>query len=247
MVNPVRTPTWADKVDICHKTGSKKNPTIDMEVNKKNLQLYMDHGDYYGNCSEAIRVQSLWDMEPSTYAETRDFHCENIKGGCTPSLVISSDNLSDDIEGPKETELIGNLLKERLPDHTIDKEAWDCIWNKLVNEGEGPKTLAKRDLSEEPNLSQFSECNLLVIGLTFLVQILISIVCFLKVLEEMIYELDRIISKYSLPAWQDNVNAAKIVSLFKGQLPSLKTELDEVLSGMRTLTVRDFLGPSARK
>ncbi|KAL7486080.1 hypothetical protein ACHAW6_011678 [Cyclotella cf. meneghiniana] len=221
-VNPVRTPTWADKVNICHKTASKTNPTLDMEVNKQKLQLHIDHGDYYGICSDAVKEPSFLDQKSPKFAETHDFHCQNIKGGCTPTIVISSDKLRDYKDGPEETKLIGNLLKDRFPEYTIDSEAWPCIWDKIIDKNEGPKTFDDRKITEDPNFSAF-------------------------MLEEMIFELNRMVSKYSSTEWQSNTNAQRLVGIFTEHLPLLKTELDEVVAGIRTLTVRDFLGPNERK
>jgi hypothetical protein len=221
-VNPPRTPTWADSLHICHKTGSKFNPAVDMVVNKKDIDKYMSHGDFYGICSDAMKDASWWDKPPNSYTESHDFHCENIREGCTPTLVISADALRDYNEGPKETKLIGELLEDRLPEYTIDSEAWDCIWDKIIDKNEGPRTFDDRNTDEDPNFSAF-------------------------MLEEMITELARMVLKYSGDEWKDNDNAKKIVDIFKGQLPSLKTELSEVLSGKRQLSVRDFLGPNERK
>jgi hypothetical protein len=62
-------------------------------------------------------------------------------------------------------------------------------------------------------------------------------------LGEMIYEIDRMVTKYSGSKWAGNDNAERLVSLLSEYLAMLQTELDDVDSGKRTLGTRDIYGP----
>jgi hypothetical protein len=42
-----------EKVIICHRTNSKKNPMVVIEVSVNALQAHLDHGDFYGTCEGA--------------------------------------------------------------------------------------------------------------------------------------------------------------------------------------------------
>jgi len=66
-------------------------------------------------------------------------------------------------------------------------------------------------------------------------------------LEEMILELNRVIVKYSGAPWSTLETANQLVELLGGHLALIQTELDEVTSGSRKLTERDFLGPKERR
>ena len=65
-------------------------------------------------------------------------------------------------------------------------------------------------------------------------------------LQAMIIELTRLITKYDSPEWNTKETANRIVSLITEHLALIQIELDEVNSGARTLTERDFLGPKER-
>ena len=79
---------------------------------------------------------------------TFDPHCANgdISNGCQPVEVISVDRLVDPIKGPAETEKIATALlsDSRTGDHVIAEQAWDCIWEELVEHKKGPKTIYDR-------------------------------------------------------------------------------------------------------
>ncbi len=63
----------------------------------------------------------------------------------------------------------------------------------------------------------------------------------------MIKELDRLISKYGSPPWNSKTTANKLVSLLSEHRVLIQEELDDVLSGRRVLTEKDFLGPKERE
>lgn len=56
-VSPAGTPAaseaYKEKVLICHKTGSKKNPFRTIRVSKNALKAHLRHGDVEGRCSTA--------------------------------------------------------------------------------------------------------------------------------------------------------------------------------------------------
>ncbi|KAL3802623.1 hypothetical protein HJC23_011947 [Cyclotella cryptica] len=211
-----------DDVHICHKTSSPTNPAIDMVVSSKQAQVYIDHGDYLGMCADAQQDKSWWERAPPVYAANRDPRCQTITRTCSPRIVISSDKLRDYTLGPIETYLIGRRLNMTMPERLIDEATWPCIWKKIIHENRGPMTFDDRKLSEDPNFSAF-------------------------MLEEMIGELNRLITKYSSYPWTStNYKAIRLVSLFTEHVALLETELEEVKSGARALSVTDYLGPKDR-
>jgi hypothetical protein len=56
-VSPSATPAaseqYANKVTICHKTGSKKNPFRTIRVSRNAAKAHLRHGDSVGPCSTA--------------------------------------------------------------------------------------------------------------------------------------------------------------------------------------------------
>jgi hypothetical protein len=45
---------YDEKVTICHRTGSKKNPFRTIRVSKNALKAHLRHGDAVGPCSNAV-------------------------------------------------------------------------------------------------------------------------------------------------------------------------------------------------
>lgn len=166
---------------------------------------------------------------PDTVVEpSYDPHCGNgeISGGCQPVAVISAEKLRDYTDGPNETTKIANVLlnSAKMAPYVIDSEAWGCIWTELIQNGKGLKTVADRpSLSEEDY--NFSA----------------------EMLEEMLKELDRLITKYSSNDWNTLETANRIVDLLTEHRGLVQTELDDLNSGRRKLTAKDFLGPKERK
>ncbi|KAL7535628.1 hypothetical protein ACHAXR_006621 [Thalassiosira sp. AJA248-18] len=155
-----------------------------------------------------------------------DPHCiagGDISGGCEPVAVISADKLQDYEEGPAETAAIANALisDERTGQYVIDQEAWDCIWNELIQEKKGPRTMADRPDSETYNFS-------------------------VEMLQAMNGELDRLITKYSSDDWSTKATAIRLVEILEEHRASIQVEIDEINSGVRKLIAKDFLGPNER-
>eukprot|EP00985_Skeletonema_marinoi_P020031 scaffold11712_cov111-Skeletonema_marinoi.AAC.2 len=69
----------------------------------------------------------------------------------------------------------------------------------------------------------------------------------MEMLEEMIHELDRLITKYGASPWDAMTTANKLVSLLTEHRELAQDELDDVLAGRRVLTEKDFLGPKERE
>ena len=155
-----------------------------------------------------------------------DPNCATVTEGCEPVAVISAENLRDYTKGPAETALIANVLKRdpRIGDYVIEQETWDCIWSELIENGKGLKTVYDRPGFVESDYNFSAE-----------------------MLEEMIHELDRLITKYSASPWNTKTTANKLVSLITEHRASIQEELDEVLAGRRVLTDKDFLGPKERE
>ena len=155
-----------------------------------------------------------------------DPHCINgdVTDGCEPVAVISAEKLRDYAEGPAETAKIANVLlnDERTGQYVIAEEAWSCIWQELIVYKKGLKTV-----SDRPN----TEVDFNFSG---------------EMLEEMILELSRLITKYSGPDWNAKETANRVVDLLIEHRALIQTELNEVNSGARKLTDKDFLGPKER-
>ena len=67
-------------------------------------------------------------------------------------------------------------------------------------------------------------------------------------LQEMIKELTRVITKYDSPAWNTKETANRVVELLTEHRALIQTELNEVNSGVRReLSESDFLGPKERE
>ena len=47
------TVQYPEKVTICHKTGSKKNPFVTIRVSRNAVKAHLRHGDSVGSCSTA--------------------------------------------------------------------------------------------------------------------------------------------------------------------------------------------------
>lgn len=223
LTNPLPIKNLADEVHICHKTDSPTNPALDMAVSSRQVKIYIDNGDYLGICADARQDTTFWDTAPRFYVESRDPHCENIIGTCVPSIVISADKLRNYTDGPLETQLIAKRLQKKMAPYLIDNSTWPCIWNKIIHENRGPMTFDDRKLSEDPNFSAF-------------------------MLGEMIYEMNRMIKKYSSAPWtSSNARAVRLVQIFTEHRGLLQTEMEEVMTGARALSVSDFLGPHERQ
>jgi len=157
-----------------------------------------------------------------------DPHCDNgdVTDGCKPVAIISAEKLQDYAEGPAETARIANvLLKDsRMGKYVIDPKAWDCIWTELIQNKKGLKTVSQRPGFVEKDYN-FSK----------------------EMLEEMIWQLDRLILKYRGSLWNTKETANRIVELIVEHRSLIQTELKEVNSGVRELSERDFLGPTERR
>ena len=190
----------------------------------------MAHGDFNGTCAEASQDPDFSNGVITEthlvhdHSETVDPNCQKISGGCEPAILISIDKLRDYSDGPSETTIIGDyLLTNRdVADYVIDRECWNCIWEEIMDRNKGPKTFKDRKEQDDPNFSAF-------------------------MLEEMIFELDRMVTKYSTTEWAADENAIRLVSLLSEHLVMLESELDIVNSGRRTLTTRDVFGPHEQR
>lgn len=157
-----------------------------------------------------------------------DPHCSNgdVTDGCAPKAVISAEKLRDYTEGPLETAKIANTLHNdaRMGQYVIAQEAWDCIWEELIQKGKGLKTVYQRPGFIEDNYNFSAE-----------------------MLMSMVQQLDRLIGKYGGSEWNTKETANRIVELLVEHRALVQTELNEVTSGMRKLGEKDFLGPKERR
>ena len=214
------------------------------------LQIVTITGKFRGGLmrdiySHRITTTEHWNMLMMPYAYTHDEleydlvvgnqtvtpsydpHCINyeVTGGCEPVAVISAEKLRDYTEGPPETTKIANVLlnDERTGQYVIAQEAWDCIWEELIKNGKGLKTINDKP-GFNPDDYNFSA----------------------EMLQAMIDELTRLIDKYSGPQWNEKETANRVVELLTEHRLLIEEELVEVNSGVRTLTDKDFLGPKER-
>ena len=150
----------------------------------------------------------------------------HVSGGCEPVSVISAEKLTDYIDGPAETKRIAEALMNnpKISQYVIESEAWDCIWNELIVQRKGVRTILDRPGTSEEDYNFSAE-----------------------MLEVMIYELDRLIAKYSSDEWNTKTTANRLVELITDHRSLIQIELDEVNSGHRKLTERDILGPKERQ
>jgi hypothetical protein len=159
-----------------------------------------------------------------------DPHCTNgdVSGGCLPVAVISAEKLLDHSEGPAETARIANALlnNPKMSPYVIGSEAWECIWSELIIKGKGAKTVVDRPSTPYTEADyNFSA----------------------EMLEEMLVELDRLLTKYDSTDWISSDIAIRLVELLTWHRGLIQTELDELNSGRRNLSANDFLGPKERK
>ena len=158
---------------------------------------------------------------------TYDAQCTSgrISNGCTPVAVVSAEKLRDFTEGPDETTRIANVLMRdsRISSYMISQEAWGCIWTELIQNGKGIRTVTSREGWNEEDYN-FSA----------------------PMLQKMILELDRLITKYSSPSWNTQSNANRLVELLVEHRGLIQVEYNDVTSGLRKLQERDFLGPEER-
>jgi len=148
-----------------------------------------------------------------------------ITNGCTPVAVVSAEKLRDFTDGPAETTRIANVLMKdpRISQYMISQEAWNCIWTELIQNGKGIRTVTSREGWNEADYN-FSG----------------------PMLQKMINELDRLITKYSSPSWNTQANANRLVELLVEHRGLIQIEYNDVTSNLRKLEERDFLGPEER-
>eukprot|EP00956_Cyclotella_meneghiniana_P001989 scaffold2242_cov57-Cyclotella_meneghiniana.AAC.3 len=159
-----------------------------------------------------------------------DPHCANgdISGGCEPVAVISAEKLLDLSEGPNETAAIASalMLSPKMSPYVIDSDAWRCIWEELIVRGKGAKTVVDRpDSPYTAHDYDFSA----------------------EMLQAMRVELDRLIAKYTSSDWNTLATADRLVELLTWHRDLIQEEEDDLNSGRRKLTSKDFLGPRERE
>lgn len=158
-----------------------------------------------------------------------DPHCENgeITEGCEPMEVISADRLRDYTVGAAETSKIATALMRdnKTGKYVIAQEAWDCIWEELIQKKKGPITADDRPgYVSHLDAVNFSADMLLL----------------------MVAELNRLIIKYSGAEWNTKHTANDLVEMLKEHIVSVEAELEEINTGVRKLSKKDFLGSDER-
>mmetsp|Transcript_23402 Transcript_23402/g.50540 ORF Transcript_23402/g.50540 Transcript_23402/m.50540 type:complete len:330 (+) Transcript_23402:489-1478(+) len=157
-----------------------------------------------------------------------DPKCDLITNGCEPVAIISADKLREYDDGPAETAAIAEALMNdaRMGKYVIAQEAWDCIWEELIQHKKGPKTIALRpgyeDIYEGYNFS-------------------------FNMLYAMIEELNRLINKYSSGEWKTKPTAIRLVKILTEHRTLVEKELEEIHTGQRQLKKKDFLGTDQRE
>jgi len=162
----------------------------------------------------------------ATVTPTYDPHCvTDVSGGCKPIEIISAERLVKPDTGPSENRKIAQVLanKTGFEETLIPEDAWECIWTELIINKKGLKTFVDRDSLTDRDYN-FSE----------------------EMLDKMIAEVERLITKYSGPAWNSLGTANTLVDILSEHLDPLRAEHAEVRSGMRRLRNNDFLGPKTR-
>jgi hypothetical protein len=100
--SPVPAAVDSAKATICHRTSSKKNPLVEIDVPASSLQTHFDHGDYIGTCKEAAADPTFKKSDSSAlhYTAVQDPKCNKVTSSCRPVAIISADKLRDIDEGP---------------------------------------------------------------------------------------------------------------------------------------------------
>lgn len=208
------------------------------------IDYWMEAGLLRDIFTHKITTQEHWNllMMPTVYPKssityelivgdqvvtpTYDPHCvEDVSGGCEPIAIISAEKLADYDEGPAETRKIAQVLmnNEKMAQWVISEDAWHCVWEELIVNRKGLKTFLDRPGFVEADYNFSAE-----------------------MLEEMLHELDRLITKYGSDEWNTKATANRVVELLTWHRGLIQTELDEVNAGTRVLTDNDFLGPKER-
>ena len=121
-----------------------------------------------------------------------DPHCINdMPDGCEPVLVVSAEHLVDHNLGLAEGLKIAGTLDNKTGMDVIAEEARECIWRELIINKKGYKTFLDREGIPEESYPFTAEQ-----------------------LQDMITELQRLITKYSDPTWQVKQTARDLVGLF---------------------------------
>ncbi|KAL3779270.1 hypothetical protein ACHAWO_009908 [Cyclotella atomus] len=131
-----------DRVTICHRTFSATNPSVEIRIPDSYVELHRDHGDFIGTCEDAMKDPNFMNGHinpPNCGADTQDLNCDKITNSCRPVTIISADRLRDFTEGPKETEIIGDLAVHLDRGHRK----------------QGTNDFDDRDISSDPNFSEF--------------------------------------------------------------------------------------------
>ena len=165
-------------------------------------------------------------VDDGSITETYYSRCADgdVSDGCEPVAVISAENLRS-MSGSSETTKIANTLlaDSRMGQYVIAEEAWDCVWEEIIARGKGLKTLYDRPGFVE-NDYDFSK----------------------DMIEEMISQLSRLITKYSGPDWNTKETANRIVELLTEHHLLIRAEHDNTPDD-RMLKDTNFLGPKERK
>ena len=155
-----------------------------------------------------------------------DPHCVNdVSGGCEPVEVISAERLTELGKGPAEGRKIARALKDKegVKDFLMSEDAWECVWTELIVNKKGVKTFLDREGLEERDYN-FSE----------------------EMLDAMLVEVNRLITKYSGSEWTEKATAINLVELLIEHRTSIEDEVAEVRAGIRKLRKTDFLGSKTR-
>ena len=163
---------------------------------------------------------------PTTVENYDDLCVSSVTNGCQPVKAISAEKLVQHDTGPAESRKIAEVLlnHEGMAEYVIEEVAWECIWTELIVNHKGLKTFIDRPNCSEEDYNFSAE-----------------------MLELMIAQLDRLITKYSAPEWIILEISQDLVALLDEHRTLIQEELAEILNGTRKLSNNDFLGPRERE
>jgi len=140
----------------------------------------------------------------TTIPLTYDPHCLNDmpNGHCEPILIISSENIMDAVKGYNESDKLALAVDGKEGIDVIAEEARDCIWDEIMIHKKGLRNMRDRS-GQSQSLYQFK----------------------LEYLNEIVKELTRLKTKYSLTEWSYTQTAKDLVLILDEYIADVNSNI----------------------